>query len=499
MAHLKAYIIGAGVAGMATAVRLAMQNMDVTIFEKNNYPGGKLNLVETGGYRFDGGPSLFVQPENLEELFQDAGENIREFLQYRPVKIACKYFYEDGTVINAYTNKEEFAKELEYKTGERAGAVLSYLNESKNIYEHVGELFVNHCLHKISTFISPAVVKALMSTRPSYIFSTLHHVNARKFQHSNTVQLFDRYATYNGSNPYAAPGMFQLLPHAEHNEGVFYPEGGMISIANALARLAEKNGVTFRFDSTVERIIKKENKAVGVVANGEKFFADTVVSNVDAYFTYSHLLDDQHSAKRNLKRERSNSAVVFYWGIAREFSQLELHNIFFSEDYKAEFESIFSKKKLYPDPTVYVNITSKCEPGIHAPAGKENWFVMINVPAGTGTDQQQLIATCRVNILAKLSRMLKTHIEPLIELERVLSPRLIEEQTGSYMGALYGSSSNSRAAAFLRHPNFSKDIKRLYFVGGTVHPGGGIPLCMKSAKITAGIIAADVRKSKQHD
>ena len=166
---------------------------------------------------------------------------------------------------------------------------------------------------------------------------------------------------------------------------------------------------------------------------------------------------------------------------------------------KREFESIFSKKNLYADPTVYVNITSKCEPGMHAPAGKENWFVMINVAAGTVTDEQELIAICRANILAKLSRMLKTDIEPLVETERVLFPRLIEQQTGSYMGALYGSSLNSRAAAFLRHPNFSKDIKRLYFVGGTVHPGGGIPLCLKSAKITAGIIAADMRKWKQHD
>ena len=245
MGHLKAYIIGAGVAGMAAAVRLAMQNMNVTIFEKNNYPGGKLNLVETGGYRFDGGPSLFVQPENLEELFQHAGENIHEFLQYRPIEMACKYFYEDGTVINAYTNKEKFAKELEGKTGESAASVLSYLNESQNIYKHVGGVFVNHSLHKISTFLSSAVVKALMSTRPAYIFSTLHNVNARKFQRSTSVQLFDRYATYAGSNPYTAPGMLQLLPHAEHNEGVFYPEGGMISIANALAKLAEKKGCYF--------------------------------------------------------------------------------------------------------------------------------------------------------------------------------------------------------------------------------------------------------------
>jgi phytoene dehydrogenase-like protein len=211
------------------------------------------------------------------------------------------------------------------------------------------------------------------------------------------------------------------------------------------------------------------------------------------------LLNDERLAKKVLKQERSSSAIIFYWGIKKEFPQLELHNIFFNENYKAEFDAIFKHKTLYNDPTIYINITSKCEPGIHASPGKENWFVMVNVASDNKMSEENLIKTCRQNVLLKLSRIFKEDIESLIETEEVLHPKLIEEQTSSYLGALYGTSSNSKRAAFFRHPNFSNAIKRLYFAGGSVHPGGGIPLCLKSAKITAEIIAEDSRKRQHHE
>ncbi len=221
-----------------------------------------------------------------------------------------------------------------------------------------------------------------------------------------------------------------------------------------------------------------------------------IVSNVDAYFTYLRLLNDQATAKKILKQERSSSALIFYWGIKKEFSQLGLHNIFFSEAYEKEFDHIFRLKKIYADPTVYINITAKCEPGKQAPTGKENWFVMINVPANVGQDWNQLKETSRALIIDKLSRMLKTDIGSFIETENVLDPVLIESKTGSYQGSLYGTSSNSRMAAFMRHPNFSRQIQGLYFVGGSVHPGGGIPLCLKSARIMADIVQNDQQKKK---
>jgi len=203
---------------------------------------------------------------------------------------------------------------------------------------------------------------------------------------------------------------------------------------------------------------------------------------MDVVPTYRRLLPDQPAPEQTLQQPRSSSALIYYWGIAREFPELHLHNIFFSADYKKEFEHIFQHKSISSDPTVYVNITSKLEEE-DAPAGSENWFVMVNVPHHQGQDWEQLIHSTREAVIGKLSRMLHADLKNVIACEQVLDPLLIEQQTSSYAGALYGSSSNNRMAAFLRHPNFSSRIKGLYFCGGSVHPGGGIPLCLLSARI----------------
>ncbi|MGI8635103.1 MAG: phytoene desaturase family protein, partial [Segetibacter sp.] len=193
----------------------------------------------------------------------------------------------------------------------------------------------------------------------------------------------------------------------------------------------------------------------------------------------------------------SSSAVIFYWGIGKEFPGLELHNIFFSKNYKAEFDALFSSATISEDITVYINITAKMEAG-HAPAGKENWFVMVNAPSNQKQNWEDLKKQCRRAVISKLNRMLKTDLESLIEVEETLDPVKIEQQTSSYMGALYGTSSNSKFAAFLRHPNFNNAVKGLYFAGGTVHPGGGIPLCLKSARLVGELVKDDNKKLIQH-
>lgn len=248
----------------------------------------------------------------------------------------------------------------------------------------------------------------------------------------------------------------------------------------------------FNFDSPVEKIIRANNKVEGVVVNGENQFANLVVSNMDVYFTYQQLLGEPLKATKVLKQERSSSAFIFYWGINKNFEQLSLHNIFFSEHYEAEFHSLFKTGEPFADPTVYINITSKCEPGLQAPPGKENWFVMVNAPANKGQDWTSIQDFYRKAILKKLNAILGEDILPYIEVEEVLSPVSIETKTASYMGSLYGTSSNSKMAAFMRHPNFSNTIKGLYFVGGSVHPGGGIPLCLSSAAIMSDLVKADV-------
>jgi phytoene desaturase len=490
----KAIIIGSGVGGMAAAIRLALQGFAVKVYEKNDRPGGKLSAFEKDGFIFDAGPSLFTQPQNIEELFTLAEEPIAAYFSYEAINIACKYFYENGKVVQAYTNAKLFAQELKEQLNEQPGKLTAYLKESEKIYDNIGTIFLNNSLHKRKTWFNERIWSALKALRPGYLFNTLNQHNSKHFTSPEAVQLFNRFATYNGSNPYKAPSMLSLIPHLEQNQGTFYPKGGMISITNALYNLAVKKGVKFYFNMPVQQIMHLNGVVKSVMVNGESKTADVVVSNVDAYFTYQNLLGNAPAAKKILRQERSSSAVIFYWGINKSFPQLQFHNIFFSKDYKAEFDNIFTHNKLIDDPTVYINITSKMESG-QAPADGENWFVMVNAPANSGQDWEQLKIVLRKNVLSKLSRILGGNIEPFIITEHTLDPLLIQEQTASYMGSLYGTSSNSKLAAFFRHANFTDSIKGLYFCGGSVHPGGGIPLCLKSAKIVSELIASGYKKT----
>jgi phytoene dehydrogenase-like protein len=225
----------------------------------------------------------------------------------------------------------------------------------------------------------------------------------------------------------------------------------------------------------------------GLTTDQGTYHHDLVISNMDIHPTYHQLIKDVKKPVKTLDQERSSSALIFYWGISQEFPELDLHNILFSEDYPAEFDHIFKQKSLFDDPTVYINISSK-KTKTDAPEGCENWFVMINAPGDYGQDWESLIAQAKKDIIAKINRILKVDLASLIKTEYILSPQGIESNTSSYRGALYGAASNNQFAAFLRHPNFNSKLKNLYHVGGSVHPGGGIPLCLLSAKIAVDLI-----------
>ncbi len=484
-----AIIIGAGIAGLATALRLRSKGMEVAVFEANNYPGGKLHAFDLNGYRFDAGPSLFTMPELVTELFSLFGEQADLHFQYHRKETVCNYFWEDGTRFTVNADREVFAKEAADTFGVSATTLLAYLQKSQRKYELTAPLFLEKSLHKISTYLSVDTLRALSQMSQMDIGTNLNALNETAIREPHLVQLFNRYATYNGSSPYLTPGIMSMIPHLELELGTYFPKGGMHRITMSLYELALRQGIQFHFGQKVQQILVKNNRAIGIQTTDNQYFADVVVSNMDIYATYKKLLPDQAHPERSLRQERSSSAVIFYWGIRGQFPELDLHNILFSADYRQEFEHLFEKKTLFNDPTVYLNITSKELP-TDAPPGCENWFVMINAPGDYGQDWETLVAQARENILAKVSRHLGTDLAARIESEDVLTPPLIEQRTSSYRGALYGAASNSKFAAFLRHPNFSNKIKHLYCCGGSVHPGGGIPLCLLSAKITAGLISA---------
>lgn len=485
----KAIVIGAGIGGLATAIRLAKKGYAVEVFEANDYVGGKLSTFTLGDYRFDAGPSLFTMPQFVDDLFALCGENPTDFFQYNRKEVACHYFWEDGKRLTAYGDTERFVKEVEAELAVPAATLKRYLTRAKKKFDRTRSLFLESSLHKWQTYLRKETLIGIANYFSFEIDTSLNDVNTRQLKEPHLVQFYNRFATYNGSNPYKTPGMMTLVQHLEQHYGTYIPKKGMGEISASLYALAKRMGVGFHLSSPVSEILVENKKAVGVCVNEAKHLADLVVSNMDVVPTYRKLLPNQTQPEKVLSQERSSSAVIFYWGVGKSFSQLDLHNIFFSDDYAAEFAAIFNTKTLYHDPTIYVNITSKDVPA-DAPEGKENWFVMINAPHDTGQDWKAIAEQLREWVIAKLNRNLETDIAPLIEEEWVMTPDIIAQRTQSYLGALYGASSNDKMAAFLRHPNFSREISNMYFCGGSVHPGGGIPLCLLSAKIVSDLIPA---------
>jgi len=483
----KVIIIGSGIAGIAASIRMAVKGFQVDVFEANPYPGGKLSAIQIGDYRFDAGPSLFTLPDQVEELFNLAGKNSKDHFEYVKLPIACHYFWEDGTKINAYSDLDLFAREVETKLGGSGNSIRTALQDSAFIYDHLSPLFMHRSLHKFGTWTNPQALKSYLKMGKLGIFSTMNEANERLFGNAKLVQLFNRYATYNGSNPYETPATLNIIPHLELNIGAFFPKKGMHDITQSLFKLSKELGVTYHFKQKVAEILVENGTAVGVKIGDQIHRSEVVINNMDMVNAYKTILKKQKQPKFLLNQPKSSSALIFYWGIKRNFKELDLHNIFFSDNYLEEFEHIFKKGSITSDPTVYVNITSVYKAD-DAPADCMNWFTMINVPNNQGQDWDEMIAEARKNIIHKLNRILKTDIASLIEVEEILDPRTIESKTSSAQGALYGNSSNNKFAAFLRHANYSSSIKNLYFCGGSVHPGGGIPLCLLSAKITSEMI-----------
>ena len=475
-------IIGSGLGGLAVAIRLARQGGKVRIFEKNPGPGGKLSSINMGEYRFDTGPSLLTLPEMVNELLSDAPENIKSLFNPRKLNKICKYYFSDGTVVDAPADPEAFSRTFSCLTGERKINIDKYLKKVLKLYDLTAPVFIFGNFHRRQELFQPKNLKVLFNLHSLNPLATMHGYNSRRFSNRNIIQLFDRYATYNGSSPYEAPATLNVIAHLEHNKGAFFPENGMYSITRALYEYALYLGVEFIFNIYVSRIMLEGKKVAGLIAGNEEYESDVVVSDCDIFHLYEYLLPDIKAPAGSRKKSLSSSAIIYYWGMNIDTPALDLHNIFFAADYREEFNCLFNKMTMHNDPTVYVFISSKATEK-DAPEGKSNWFVMVNAPCDNGQDWIELIAQTREKIIKKIESRLYFSIQDKIEEELIIGPPELEKNTLSTAGALYGNSSNSASSAFNRHPNFSKKIEGLYLTGGSVHPGGGIPLCLASAAI----------------
>lgn len=476
-------IIGAGLGGLSAACRLAKAGFSVSVLEKNETIGGKVNIVESDGYKFDTGASLLTMRHVLEDLFTFCGKRTKDYLEILPLEPICRYFWTDGVTFDASQNVKKTESEIEKLEPQDVENFRRYLADSRQKYEISERTFLAKSLNDLPSLLTPKNLPDLLKIST---LKTLDKHNAQYFKSEKLRQLFNRFATYNGSSPYQTPATFALIPYVEFGLGAWYVRGGMYEIPKSLERLALELGVKIYTESEVEKIVVENGKAVGVKVGGEVFAADIIVSNADAIETYRELLPVEN--RKIEAREPSCSGFVLLLGTHKKFNQLAHHNIFFSDDYKAEFDAIFKEKIPAPNPTIYICATSRTDE-TQSPEGHENLFVLINAPyTNAKVDWEKEKQNYRDLIIEKLESFGLDGLNDSIDFEEIITPTDFETKYRANKGSIYGISSNGIFSAFLRVPNKAKDVENLYFAGGATHPGGGIPLVLLSGKMTAEMI-----------
>jgi phytoene desaturase len=487
-------VIGAGIGGLCAAALLSSQKKEVQIFESNSTPGGKMSEIQLGNYRFDTGPSLFTMPFILESIFEQCGEKLSDYLSYSSLEPLCRYQFPDGTVFNNFTDVSKTLQSIRSFSPEDEENYVRFLGKSADIYKKTANAFLFNPMADFSDFKSLNYLDLMKIDA----FSTVSDSVDRNFESSYLKTFFKRFATYNGSSPYKAPATLNVIPYVELAQGGFYVKGGLFQIAKALEKLCLKMGVIISYNATVSEISVKNGKVIGIVSNEKFHKSEIVVSNADSVFTYTKLLSDKSlsvNTKASFQKvEPSSSGFVLMLGINRTYRNLAHHSIFFSSDYKKEFDEIFSEKKPATDPTIYIANTSFSDKE-HAPEGHSNLFILVNTPfTRNSMNWNSLKDDYADMIIKKLRQYGLFDLDKHIVERHCITPNDFEQKYLSNKGSIYGISSNSRYAAFLRPRNRSPFIKGLYLVGGGTHPGGGIPLVSLSAKHAVTLINRDFPK-----
>ncbi len=483
-------VIGAGLGGLSAAIRLAAKGFAVTVLEKNASVGGKVNFVESNGFTFDTGASLLTMPHVLRDLFEAANRRLEDYLELVPLDPICRYVWSDGATFDASTDLAKTRNEIEKIEPRDVAGFEKFIADSEQKYRIAEKTFLAHALNDLPKLLRPRYARDLLTISS---LQNLDSHNQKYFRSAKLQQLFNRFATYNGSSPYQVPATFALIPFVEFGLGAWYVKGGIYQIPMALAGLAKELKVKIKTDSPVEKILIENKKAVGVeLKNGEILKSDFVVANSDAIETYRNLLAETERAsfpdKKLDKIEPSCSGFVLLLGVRKRFPQLAHHNIFFSDDYKLEFDQIFKQLRPATNPTVYVCATSQTD-RTQAPENSENLFVLINAPSTSDkTDWTREAKNYRDLIIKKLESFGLKDLENSIEFEQTITPADFETKYLANRGSIYGVSSNGIFSAFMRPPNKPRDVANLFFAGGVTHPGGGMPLVLLSGKMAADLI-----------
>ncbi len=482
--HPTALVIGAGIGGIVAAARLARHGYKVTVLEKNATPGGRCNQFTRDGHRFDVGPTLFLMPEVFAETYTALGARMEDHLDLRRIDPTYAVRFGDGTEIALTSDMQAMQSQLEAIEPGSFGGLMRYLAEGHLHYHTSLERFVGRNFDSYLDYFSLKNLPLLFKLKAL----VKHHDNIGKyFRDPHLKAAFTFQNMYLGLSPYEAPATFSLLQYTEMAGGVWYPMGGLYRVIESLTSIAEAHGVNFVYNTPVQRIEVAGARATGVMLeDGTQMTADVVVANADLPYVYRELLPDSAEADRLERKKYTCSAIMFYWGVDQVYPQLGAHNVFLSGDYRASFDSIFRDHTLPDEPSFYVHAPTRVDPSA-APSGQDTLFVL--VPVGhldehTHQDWESLTARARSAILHRLGQMGVQDLPRHLKFEVTYTPRNWLTMYNLAKGSGFSLSHNFMQVGYLRPQNRHRHYRNLYFVGGSTHPGTGLPIVLISARLT---------------
>lgn len=484
-------VIGAGVGGLACGARLAAAGHDVQVFEQADVVGGKLGIHEEDGFRFDTGPSLLTWPQLLRDVLAatapDDGDAIP--LDLERVEPTARYHFPDGTAMDAHADRERMRRSFDAALGLGTGAAWTRLmDRAERMWDAIEQPILSRPQPSVAGLANQA--RRLTDLQKIAPHRSLRGIGQQYLHHPYQQQYLERYATYTGSDPRRAPAVLATIPWLEQTSGAWYVPGGLHRIADALAERITAHGGQVHTSARVDTVATSEDRVTGVtLADGTRIAADVVVANTEARTLYGQLLEHPGAPKwrREVERaEPSLSGFVVLLGLDGQTPEMSHHTVLFNDDYDAEFDAIFGPDP-HPvgDPTVLVTVPR--DPAT-APEGGEAWFVLVNAARQGPVDWDAGDTSARyaehiIDLMAKRG----LDVRHRIRLSTWISPADLARRTGAIGGAIYGTSSNGWRAATMRPAN-QGPLEGLFLVGGSAHPGGGLPLVLKSAEITAGLI-----------
>ncbi len=479
-------VIGGGLGGLSAAASLRARDFQVTLLEKNDRLGGKLNVSEKQGFSFDLGPSIFTLPQIFRDLFERAGKSMDDYLQLEAVTPHWRNFFENGLQLDLLDDDASMKRELRKLEGDPDSHwrdLQRFLDYGRRQYKLVESGYFAKGLDTLWEFIRFYGFFRL-AVRMDY-GRTMSQAIRRYFRDPHLRSVFEYFIKYVGSSALSAPGYMNLMPVIQFDYGLWYVKGGMYNLARALEKLLADLSVTVRTGCGVSQIEKRDGRVTGVVLeSGERLPADFVVCNMEVIPAYERLLGEPSEFIEKLQRfAPACSGLVIHLGTDRVYPQLAHHNFFYSRDQEKHFQTVFRDHQLPDDPTIYLVAPTRTDPS-KAPAGCDNLKILPHIPPidpdrPLGPDDYEAL---KERVLVKLERMGLTGLRQHVVIEETLTPVDIERMYNSNRGSIYGVVTDWKLNKGFKAPKQSSRYANLFFTGGSVNPGGGMPMAVLSGQ-----------------